>query len=314
MKKEPVIITEKIVMGISACCMGCPVRYNKKGRDVLQFIGREVSDFKWNPVCPESMSGLGVPREPIHLSNCDGNTIWKGEGEIKNRRGKVVTRELKEASLDCLKALERANTTGFVYMEGSPSCGVYRTSLKKQKRGNPPGIFGALLLQKGYFFIPAEDIQSPIKWWDWRRRLFAFYWIKNLEILTLADIFEMWYRMKFICQELDNEWAREKGREISKLKGNINIEYIEEFRKEILDLLRKPSKVERIVNSLWKNYSYYRKSTNKTINEINSPEFKRNVTTIAKELILMERTSVDDSVFFGTSPVIYRDKSRINKK
>jgi len=47
------------------------------------------------------------------------------------------------------------------------------------------------------------------------------------------------------------------------------------------------------------------------VNEVNSPEFKRNVTTIAKELILMERTAIDDSILFGTSPVIYRDMRRI---
>ncbi|MFA6905462.1 MAG: DUF523 domain-containing protein, partial [Sphaerochaeta sp.] len=45
--------------------------------------------------------------------------------------------------------------------------------------------------------------------------------------------------------------------------------------------------------------------------EINSPDFKRNVTTIAKELSKMERTALEDDFLFGASPVIYRDQHRM---
>ena len=34
MDKSTVIITDKIPIGISSCCMGSPVRYNGKGIDV----------------------------------------------------------------------------------------------------------------------------------------------------------------------------------------------------------------------------------------------------------------------------------------
>ena len=44
---------------------------------------------------------------------------------------------------------------------------------------------------------------------------------------------------------------------------------------------------------------------------VNSPEFKRNITSIAKELVLMERSAIDDEVLFGTSPVLYREKRRL---
>ena len=76
-------------------------------------------------------------------------------------------------------------------------------------------------------------------------------------------------------------------------------------------MLRKPSTVRRITNSQWKNYAHYRKVAGKTVDGINSPDFKRNVTSIAKELITMERKALEDEVLFGTTPVIYREKSRL---
>ena len=305
---KTIILTERVGIGISACCMGSPVRYNSKGWDLLAALGREKSDFRWCPVCPECMAGLGVPRDPIHLAGGTGAMVWTGEAEIKDRSGRRVTEDLKAGARDCLAALERARVTGFVYMDGSPTCGVYRTSLKNQKRGNPPGIFGALLLDKEYFLIPASDLQSPLRWWDWRRRLLAFHWFRDLPLATKSDIYDAWYHLKFLAQELDDPWARDMGRRLAALGKRPEAEFLSEFRSGMLQLLRRPSTTQRITGSLWKHYSHYRKVRGKTVEGINSPDFRRNITTIAKELTLMERTAFADEVLFGTSPVLYRGK------
>lgn len=313
MDKKSVVITEKIRIGISSCCMGSPVRYNAKGIDVLQGIGREKADFIWCPVCPECMAGLGVPRNPVHLSGGDGNAVWKGEARVKSRGGSDVTDAMQQGCHSCLETLHRCNTVAFVYMDGSPSCGVYRTSLKNQRRGNPPGVFGAMLLEQGYFLIPSTDLQSPLKWWDWRRRLLAFHWLSSVQLETMQDVYEMWYRMKFLCQELDNTWARAMGKQLAEMSLSEHPEFIEQFRKELLEILRKPSDTKRITNSLWKHYSHYRKSRGRTVQDIHSPEFRRNMTTIAQELIRMERTAFEDDYLFGASPVIYRDARRVKQ-
>jgi len=306
MEKKPVIITEKIGIGISACCMGCPVRYNGKGWDMLKNLGREKNDFKWCPVCPECMAGFGVPREPIHLSDGDGTMVWANKATVTNRKGFDVTNSLKVGAKICLEALERSKAVAYVYMEGSPTCGVYKTSLKKQNRGNPPGVFGSMLQEKGFFLIPSGDMQNPLKWWDWRRRLLAFYWVKNFKLNNTKDIYELWYYVKFICQELDNEWARDTGNKLAKIEGKPEKDFTENLRKDIMDLLRKPSVTKKITNSLWKNYSHYRKESGKNVDEVNSPEFTQNITNITKELILLERKSIDDNILFATSPILFR--------
>lgn len=313
MEKKNVVIHEKITIGISACCMGSPVRYNNKGWDMIVNLGREKSDFNWCPVCPETMAGLGVPRDPIHLSGGDGSMVWQDEALVKNRRGRDVTEEVKLGCMSCLETLKRSGASAYIYMDGSPTCGVYRTSLKKQKRGNPPGIFGAKLLEEEMFLIPATDVQSPIKWWDWRRRLLAFHWFKTLPLNTKDDLYRAWYVVKFLCQEIDDEWARKMGRKLADLGKIVEEETVLEIRKEILETLRKPSTVSKITHSLWKNYAFYRKTKGETVEGIHSPDFRRNVTSIAKELLLMERTAFEEEVFFASSPVIYRDKRRMPK-
>ena len=102
MEQKQVVITEKLPIGISLCAMGGPVRYNGKGIDVLSALGREKNDFTFFPVCPECQAGLGVTRDPVHLSGGNGEQVWSGEAEVKNRSGKLVTKEMKQGSLECL--------------------------------------------------------------------------------------------------------------------------------------------------------------------------------------------------------------------
>ncbi len=310
MDRTGVVISQRIAIGVSACCMGCPVRYNARGWDMLAGLGRERSDFKWCPVCPECMAGLGVPREPIRLSGGDGNAVWAGEAAVKNRHGRTVTQDVLFGANACLETLKRAGVSAFVYMDGSPTCGVYRTTLKSTRRGQPPGVFGSLLLREGFFLIPAADVQSPLRWWDWRRRLLAFRWLQDAPIATKAELYAAWATLKFLFQELDAPWAAQTGRALATLQGQPGEAFIEGFRKAALGVLRRPSTARRITNSLWKNYSHYRKTQGKTVEGIQSPEFQRNVTTIARELVSMERRAMDEGVLFGTSPVMYREKRR----
>lgn len=314
MEKNNVIYTERIAIGISACCMGCPVRYNGKGWDMLKHLGREKSDFKWCPVCTESMAGLGVPRDPIHIAGSDGSQVWTGEAHIKTRGGKDVTQDVIAGAKACMETLNRAGAFAYVYMDGSPTCGVYRTTLKNQKRGKPPGVFGSLLLDNGFFLIPSTDLQSPLKWWDWRRRLLAFAWLRTLPLNSKQELFEAWYKLKFLCQELDNEWSREMGRKLAALETKGFLEFVSIFRADVLSLLRKPSTTPKITGSLWKNYAHYRKASGKSVDEVRSPEFRRNITAIASELLLMERTAIADGVLFGTAPVLYRTRKRIEER
>src|SRR5690606_41275942 len=66
---------QRIPVGIGACLLGHPVRYDgshKKGSDVLDAL---ADQFEFRPFCPEVAIGLGVPRPTIRLVGPAGEAV-----------------------------------------------------------------------------------------------------------------------------------------------------------------------------------------------------------------------------------------------
>lgn len=299
-------IVDKVTIGISACQYGCKIRYNIKGWDMIENLKREKNEFIFYPVCPELLSSLGVPRNPISLKNGNGNDFWEGIAHIKNRNGELLDEQIKKGCLLSLDLIKSMNIDVFIYMEGSPSCGVYRTSLKGGRLGNPPGTFGSLLLKEQIFLIPASDLQSPIKWWDWRRRMYAYVWLKRQNIESIKDAYSAWHIVKFLCQELFRKESDALGNKLANMLNPTN-EELESIKIEILNMLRKPSSIEKIRQSLWKNYKFLEKKKGIMIEEVMEPTNIRNMMHLATELSKIEIVSRDENLLFGASP-IYRTR------
>ena len=299
-------IVDKVIVGISACQYGSKVRYNAKGWDMVENLKREKNEFIFYPICPELLSVMGVPREAISLRSGNGHDFWENKASIKNRSGVLLDDKIKKGCELSLELIKNMNIDVFIYMEGSPSCGVYRTSLKGKRLGNPPGTFGSLLLKEEIFLIPAVDLQSPIKWWDWRRRMYAYVWLKNRQISTMEDMYKGWHTVKFLCQELFRKESDEIGRRLA--EGNIkSTEELKEIKKQIMDMLRKPSNLEKIKQSLWKNYKFLEKKKSIHLEEIKEPTDIRNMAKLAQELSRLEVVSREENLLFGASP-IYRSR------
>ena len=307
------LLQDRVVLGVSGCNFGAPYRYNRKGWDRIKGLNREQGDFVWHPVCPEVIAGLGVPREPIRISGGNGQDVWDGTAKVLNRKGEDVTDQLKQACLQSLDLLKKAGAVGYVFMEGSPTCGVYRTSLKNKRLGHPPGVFGALLLREGFFLIPAIDLESPLRWWDWRRRLHAFAWVRYQEINSKQELYNLWYTVKFLCQELDEPTARSLGKKLASLPKGFSPEHAEELKITIQEILRKPSSVNRIKQRLWKSYVYHRRTAYGEMDVVMPPETPRNITHITKELLHMERKAFEKGQFFSSAPILYRSEQRVQK-
>lgn len=301
------ILEEKIRVGISACNAGARVRWNRAGWDRLDLLGREKSAFLWTPVCPEVMAGLGTPREPIRLAGGNGAAFWDGAATVKNRRGEDLGPLLREGAEACRAALRRAGVEAFVFMEGSPSCGVYRTTLAGRRLGKPPGVFGALLLREDLFLIPAADLESPVKWWDWRRRLHAFAWLRRQDIGAKSRLYEAWHALKFLCQEVDDAEARAIGADIAALPRPLAAADVERWRSRTLRLLRRPSTFARISSVMLKHFAHYRKHFNPSAGEVRAPSSDAAKRAFVEELLAMERRAVDEGYVFGGTPVIYRE-------
>ncbi|MHB9003041.1 MAG: 2-thiouracil desulfurase family protein [Coriobacteriia bacterium] len=312
----PELITRKVPLGVSACVFRCPVRYNGRAFDALATIGRERSDFSFTPVCPECMAGLGVPRDPIHLTGT-GQEVLAGTARVKSRRGHDVTQEVIAGSRACLEALERAGVRAMIVMEASPTCGVYKARVGKRRTetSEGSGVFGAMLLDTGWFLIPDKALANPLLWWDWRRRLHAWLWLSDRKIERASDLYSAWHTVKFVLQETGRPFADAMGRELAALPKNPPLADLKALRTRMLDGLRTPSTRSRIAGAMLKTYKHHAKrGTLDGVDlhdlSIDSPEFRANVMNLAEELNRLERISFENDMLFGTSPVIFRDGRR----
>lgn len=313
----PQIITEKVAIGISACVYRCPVRYNGRSFDALSLIGREQQDFVWTPVCPECLAGLGVPRMPIHLTGT-GADVLAGEAKVLDRRGHDRTADVVAGCQAAIESLERAGVEAFVAKESSPTCGLYKARVGKKRAESSAGsgVFGAMLLDRGWFLIPDEGLANALLWWDWRRRLHAWLWLKRRTIATSRDLYDAWHVVKFVVQETNRPVADEIGRSLAALPKRPPAEQLATLRARMLDALRAPSTRARIKGALMKAHAHARKAgqldaVDTSMLSVGTAEGSATVDRMVSDLTRLERISFENDLLIGTSPVIRRDRKRV---
>lgn len=293
-------LDRKIRIGISACAYGAKTRYNRKGWDLVSEFGRDMSNFIWCPVCPEVMSGMGTPRSQIRIQGDSGRDVLLGNAKIVARSGDDVTQDLVHACKTCMDILKRSKVDAYIYMDGSPTCGIERTTLKNSRVGKPPGVFGAMLLEEDIFLIPALSLASPVRRWDYKRRLYAYVWAKSQILKTKHELYEFWHSIKFICQELDESESRKVGNKIA--NADFDDKLAEEVKTFVLNVLKKPSTLEKIKNRLWKHYVYMNKKNGINVSEVMRPQDNRNMHHIAMELEALEKAAFNNGILFGSMP------------
>jgi FdhD protein len=117
-------------VGISACLLGEPVRYDgrhKRDAWLVDVLGPQV---EWVSVCPEVEAGFGTPRETMELVHDSSGRIALMTTETK----RDVTDTLQRYADRRVEELARADLDGFVLKADSPSCGL-----------EGPGLFAAVL-------------------------------------------------------------------------------------------------------------------------------------------------------------------------
>jgi uncharacterized protein YbbK (DUF523 family)/uncharacterized protein YbgA (DUF1722 family) len=152
---------KRIKIGISACLLGIPVRYDGGHRldHYLTFtLGRH---FQWVPICPEVEAGMPVPREPMRL-------------EGKPPEPKLITKDtglesswiMKKWINKKLNQLKKKDLCGFVFKSGSPSCGIKGVKVYDLESGSVrmgKGLFASAFI-KAFPYMPVEDevrLQNP---------------------------------------------------------------------------------------------------------------------------------------------------------
>src|SRR4051812_3212473 len=170
------MIDERPRIGVSACLLGEPVRYDaghKRDSFLVDVFGSHV---EWVPVCPEVEAGFGTPRETMHLVR-SGRAIRLQT----TKSARDVTDQLTDYSAKRVEELAGADLSGYVLKKDSPSCGMERVRVYG-KEGSPPerngrGLFAdALIAQMPNLPIEEEGRLSDARLREnFIERVFAYH-------------------------------------------------------------------------------------------------------------------------------------------
>jgi len=141
---------------VSACLLGVASRYDrssKKDQRVIEFLRGK----RFVPVCPESLSGLPVPRQPAMFDRGDGADVLSGKSRVLLRTGEDVTEEFLRGAQECLKIARLAGASAAVLKERSPSCGVRRVYVDGKLLPGT-GLFTAFLMEEGVKVYSEEEL------------------------------------------------------------------------------------------------------------------------------------------------------------
>ena len=178
---------------------------------------------------------------------------------------------------------------------------------ESEEQERPDFLIGQDPSERHPFALPLEMLKDPIAIWDFKRRILAYTWFRSIPLTNPKDLYEAWYILKFVCQEIQNTEARKLGKEMAGIPPYAGNEELEKYRKSILLILQQPSNSSRIRNSLWKNYSNQLKKTKNPLKEIKTTEDPTGNETLLKELKILEEEALTTRLFFGTSPILYKD-------
>jgi uncharacterized protein YbgA (DUF1722 family)/uncharacterized protein YbbK (DUF523 family) len=195
----PTLPRPAIKVGISACLLGSPVRFNgghKESRLCSETLARH---FEFVPVCPEVAIGLGTPREPIRLVGDPLSPRAVGTVHPELDVSEALTAYGKQI------AAELTDISGYILMQKSPSCGMERVKVY-QANGHPidgggSGLFAHALMQERPDLPIEEDgrLNDPVLRENFLTRVFAYAeWHRLLDAgLTRKALVEFHSRYKY---------------------------------------------------------------------------------------------------------------------
>lgn len=145
----------EIVIGVSSCLLGNPVRYDGGHKRDTYITDTLSKYFRFMPVCPEVECGLPVPREAMRLV---------GDVEkprlLTNRSGQDHTEQMQQFCNNRVEKFKDEELCGFIFKKDSPSSGLFRVKVYHSsgqssiKEGR--GIFAKTMAE--YFpLLPMEE-------------------------------------------------------------------------------------------------------------------------------------------------------------
>lgn len=204
-------------IGISACLLGEPVRFNggHKKHEWISSTLSETADFEH--FCPEVGIGQPTPRPAMRLLAKDGAIIaTDSDTQTEDFTEKLKTYYQEQHS-------NIAELDGFILMQGSPSCGmervkVYGSGMMPEKSGT--GIFAHELINSNPL-LPVEEagrLNDAGIAESFLSRLYVYHeWRTHKPYEKAGTLIEFHSKHKFLIMLHDYQGYRETGKLLADL-------------------------------------------------------------------------------------------------
>lgn len=253
-----------IKMGISACLLGNPVRFNGGHKQSQLCSATLAKHFEFVPVCPEVAIGLGTPRQPIRLVGDPADPQAQGSVDPElnvtdalNNYGERIASEMTDIS-------------GYILMQKSPSCGMERVKVY-QDNGHPAdgggsGIFAAALMRRLPNLPIEEDgrLNDPVLRENFLTRVYAYAaWQQLLrDGLTYNGLLDFHARYKYQLMATSPQDYRQLGRRLGQNSDQPLAHFAADYFSDLMRALRKPANRGTHCNVLQHLSGYFKRQLN----------------------------------------------------
>lgn len=251
----------KIRLGISACLLGQPVRYDgghKLDRFIVDTLGKFV---EFVPVCPEVECGLPVPREAMRLVGDPHHPRL-----VTVRSGIDHTERMLTWARRRVAELEKEELCGFIFKSDSPSSGMERVKVYTSQ-GMPSktgvGMFARVFMEH-FPLLPVEEegrLHDPKLRETFIEAIFTLKrWRECLaQGQSAAALVDFHTRHKLLLMAHSPKHLREMGQLVAKVRELPLADVFERYQRLLLEALRLKTTIKKNTNVLHHLMGYFKK-------------------------------------------------------
>jgi len=250
----------KILLGISTCLLGKPVRYDgghKLDRFITETLGQYV---EYVPVCPEVECGMPVPRESMRL---EGNPESPRLITTSTRIDK--TSQMTGWAERRVLELEKENLMGFIFKSDSPSSGMERVKIYADKGTvSRKGVgFFAHAFMKHFPLLPVEDegrLHDPVLRENFIERVFVLArWRETLAAKAdRGGLVEFHTKHKLLIMSHSPRHYQEMGRLVARAKQVPLQELFSRYQRLLMEGLKLRATSKKHANVLMHMAGYFK--------------------------------------------------------
>ncbi len=250
-------------LGVSACLLGTPCRYDGVGASDKFVVSILQKYFDTVAYCPETII-WGSPREAIRQ-------VLSEEGELKimtsTKNPKEVTAELENISKECVNKIQNDDLCGFILKSSSPTCGLERVKVYKPFNApsvkNGIGVFAKQIKEK-YPYLPVEEEGRLIDPWlreNFLMQIFAYQDLHNFlkSIPTFNDLVIFHTSYKYLIYSKAQKSYTTLGRIVANKEKKQLDEILVEYKEEFLKAISLKGNVNKTYNVLLHMFGYFKK-------------------------------------------------------